>query len=181
MSMRVIVLLVAALALTQPAVLFAQEETPVVPGAKVRVVAPSVVDKRIVGFVEQLERDTLVLDAEGLADPLALPLVSVTSLEVRTGKKSKAGLGAAIGFGVGLVWTVVFLTTESICSPETQCGVDTVALSIGIYGGIGAALGFITGSFIKVDRWEAVPLDNIQLGLTLNGIYGPTLMASVRF
>jgi hypothetical protein len=81
--------LVAVLVVTAPLALVAQQEPPVAPGDRVRVSAPSVVEMRVVGFVASLDRDTLVLNAEGGAVLLTVPFASVTALEVYRGRKSR--------------------------------------------------------------------------------------------
>ncbi len=104
-------LLVAALLLTATVDLFAQQEAPVAPGDRVRVAAPTEVSGRFVGTVMEIGADTCVLAVEGRAEPLALPLASVTKFEVVRGQQSwgwwKGALiglfgGAALGGGIAL-------------------------------------------------------------------------------
>lgn len=53
--------LVAALAVTAPVALVARQEPPFAAGDRVRVSAPAIVEKRVVGFVVSLDRDALVV------------------------------------------------------------------------------------------------------------------------
>jgi hypothetical protein len=82
------VLLVAALVFTASVDLFAQQEPPVALGDRVRVTAPTIDPDQLVGTLVALGADTCVLEVEAGADPLTLPLASVTSFEVSRGRES---------------------------------------------------------------------------------------------
>ncbi len=181
-----IVSLVLVPVLTLLGDLRAQERRPIVPGVTVRVSAPSVVEKHVVGSVVSLDRDTLVLNAEGRAAPLALPLASVSVLEVHRGRKSRVGRGALIGLGVGVA--VGGVSGFGLCEmDETKSGCEfhehiLGSLAIGAYGGVlGAGIGALIGLVARTDRWETVPLERIRVGLTPHGGHGLALTASVSF
>lgn len=184
MSVPRIVTLVAALLLTAFVDLFAQEKPAVAPGAKVRVSAPPVVEKRVVGFVVLLDRDTLVLNVEGRAEPLTVPLASVSVLEVHRGRKSRVGRGALIGLAVGAGGGAIIgaLATSDSClfdpDPCPAAGAGAGALFFVLPGTV---IGAIIGALTRTDRWETVPLDQIRVGLTPLQPHGFTVSFSVRF
>ncbi len=164
----------------------AQERRPIVPGVTVRVSAPPVVEKHVVGFVVSLDRDTLVLNVEGRAAPLMIPLVSVGVLEVHRGRKSRIGRGALIGLGVGVA--VGGVSGFGLCEmDETKSGCEFhehifgSLISGALFGLLGGGFGALIGVAVRTDRWEAVPLERIRVGLTRHGGRGLALTASVSF
>lgn len=170
--------LVVALVLTAPAVLFAQQEPPVAPGDRVRVTAPTEFSGRLVGTVMEIGADTCVLEAKR-AEPLALPLASVTMLEV-SDQKSWPITGAAVGALLGgIIWaTAEYAGCIYRCSPEKA---KEDALLGGAKGvAVGAGIGALIGSAIKTDRWEEVPLDRLRVTIVPQRRGGFVVSASIR-
>ena len=95
-----VVAFLALVALTLPANLHAQQEPVVEPGAKVRVGIGSVWH---VGTLVEMRADSWVLEVKGRDSLLALPLGSVSSLNVR-GQKTMALRGAVIGLVSGAMF-----------------------------------------------------------------------------
>ncbi len=169
---------VLVIALAAAADLAAQQDTLVVPGARVRVTAPTVAENHLVGTVAAVDADTLVLGVNHGTSSLAIPFASMTSLEVSRGKKSKAGLGAIIGAPIGLVAGALigyaasggggtFPLGEGL--ERLEEGGDAMAAGALLGGLTGGLIGALIGSSIKVDRWETVPLDRIRVSLTTRG------------
>ncbi len=141
-----IVSLVAALVLTAQADLFAQQEPPVAPGDRVRVLAPTIVaGERLVGTIVSMGPDTCVLEIEGRSDPTALPVAPVTRLEVSRGQKSHTLLGP---------WSsraVLITCLSEWCA--TGCGIAGGSLDIGAESltlGVLSGLSFVI-SYIASD------------------------------
>ena len=139
-------------------------------GDKVRVTTEQ---ERIIGYWVALSENGLTLNTEERDSSLVLPLASLTKLEVSRGQKSGAGKGALIGAGTGAAAGVV--TAYVGCAVESSnfnCGNYTVLtiLAFGAAGAlVGAGIGALIGSQIKVDRWQDVPLDRIRVSLTPSG------------
>ncbi len=177
--------LAAALIFTASVDLLAQQDAPVAPGARVRVSAPSIVNKRLVGTVVALKVDTLVVDAKGRRGPLALPLAFVTGLEVSRGRKSNVGKGAGLGFlagafGGAILGLVTYEECTGFCPVDPGAGGTALILAV-VLGGVGAGLGAVIGAVIPSERWETVPLDRIRVGLIRHERLGLTVSASVAF
>lgn len=162
--------LVAALVLAAPFNLLAQQAPIVARGARVRVRAPSVSRDRLVGTVVEMGTDTCVLEVEDWAEPLALPLASLETLEVSRGTKSNAGKGAFTGGAVGWLFGLALGARGAEGADEDdphvwglvegQGDVWTVAA---IGGGVGATVGLLIGEMTRSDRWEEVPLDRLRV------------------
>ncbi|NIN73076.1 MAG: hypothetical protein GTO46_14345 [Gemmatimonadetes bacterium] len=163
-------LLLTILTLAAPTTLIAQQEPPVQAGDRVRVTAPTIDPDMLVGTLVSLRADTCVLKVDDLWLPLALPRTSVTKLEVQRGRKSKAGLGAGVGFVTGAVIGGLlgsYWGQESCGWMEIPCIKKPAATVLGAlgFGLAGAGIGALVGSRIRVDRWEEVPLDQLRITL----------------
>ncbi len=129
---------------------------------------------------------------ESNGNALALPLDSVTKLEVSQARKTNTGKGAGIGFLLGgLVGAVMGYASYEECVPQgprswscigPNFGSKYAALGGALLGGLGGlVVGALIGSAVKTDRWREVPLDpvRVSLGPQRDGRFG--FGASVRF
>ena len=130
-------------------------------GARLRVRAPDAVAGRLTGVVVARTADSLTLTRSNAA-PVAIPLVSLTEVEVSRGRSRSRGAlkGAAWGAGVSAVFGGLLIGEETCeeptapanCTPMTR--VESVA-----YGAVsGALLGAIIGVFVGSEHWERVRL-----------------------
>ena len=206
--MRHATMLVAILAFTPLASATAQLR----PGTRVRItIRPScpaiytsctrIWPRQHVGTFLAWKADSLVMESNG--DTLAVPLDSVTTLEVRPversiGKAAAGGLlagaliGAIVGAVVGLdkeTWVergvracdafLNFGCTEPFARTKSRTVVSPEAVAIG--AAAGGLLGLLIGVAIAADRWVAVSPGRLGLnvGPQRDGRFG--LGASVRF
>ncbi len=173
------VFLLVALVLTSSVDLSAQEGLLVAPGDSVRVTAPTVAPDPLVGTLVSLGADACVLEVAGHAEPLRLPLASVTGLEVRREGESQTANGAFLGalFG-GVAGAGIGI---AMCSGGCEAEVPQVAA---VYGGIGAGLGLLVGLSIGSesgpDRWVSVDLQSIRVSL-ITGRHGLAVSVQVAF
>ena len=113
------------------------------------------------GSVAALSADTLGLSAGD--STVSLPLRRISRIEVYRGQKAHTGVGALVGLLVGAVTGGVVGYRQ--CEEWfVDMGLCTVA-GVGIGGGVGLGLGALTGSAIKTDHWEDVPLDRLRVGV----------------
>ncbi len=186
--------LAAAIVLAAPVGLLAQDATSLALGTRVRVSAPAVAGQRLEGTVARLDADTIVVRSDGWGTDLAVPLGSVTALDVSRGRKSRAlrfgGIGAAIGAVVG---TFLMIVDEGTSAPtvritDEEAPVEWVARPVWQkvrYPLLSAAAGFGIGAIIGVafpgERWEAVPLEGLRVSVTPQPAPGINLSASFTF
>ncbi len=200
--MRNITLLVVVLAVTPFISVTAQQRLPVKPGDRVQVTHECSTSVRRGQTRTRCRKDratlvtatadSLVLGVDEQGTQLAIPVASVTRLEMSRGWKRHTDEGIVYGLVLGLVagGFVGALTYE----PPPPCkglfcdlgdvdlgGVERVALGavIGIF--IGGVWGALVGTANKTERWEEVPLDQLRVSFApqRDGRFG--LGLSVRF
>ncbi len=133
--------------------------------------------QRYVGTFVTWEADTLVTESNG--DILAVPLNSLTTLEVSAGRRSQAGSGAGIGGVTGAVVGVVSgfdSCTDGFVDPGACALVGGL-----VFGVAGALLGALIGATVKTERWGSVPLDRLRVGVSPHRDRGFGLGLMVRF
>lgn len=135
-------------------------------GVRVRVSAPAVQARAIVGVLEGLRRDSLVLrDAAG-EGRLAVPLGAVDGLAVSRGRHHHVGRGVFIGALAGAVGGSIAALAACHANPcDEYTGLAVFGLgAAGALGGMG--LGAVVGALVPGERWEDVPLDRLRVGFT---------------
>lgn len=148
-------LLVLGAALPAAAQAPAGQYAEVLPGARVRIIAPGVVAGRYVGTVLSRPGDTVVVASSGGAQ-VRVPIPSMTSLEVSRGKSRMAGFtrgiqwGTPIGLGFGL------LTMSSVEGTDQGDGETWGRGEWAAYSALsGAIWGGIIGAVVGRERWDA--------------------------
>ncbi len=187
--MRHAFVLLASLSFVPLASAKAQGPPPVKVGDRVRVTAPDV--GRREGTVQLLTTDSLVMRPEyGLVmrpeyvrpNRLAIPLASVTRLELSMPGGSQAGQGALNGLAIGILGGAV--VAAAACPSDQFLKASAGGCAIGgavIVGAGGALVGAIIGVMSTGTRWEEVPLDRLRVRVApqRDGRFG--FGASVRF
>lgn len=165
--------LVTLLVLTSSIELLAQGSPELVPGARVRVSALTVPYGKMIGTVISLTADTLVIENENLLYSIAVPISSVSKLEVSRGQKSAAGKGAGIGFvvgavigaaiGVGLGANPGFCAMDELENGDTCIGEVAPLGAVGL-GLLGAGIGAAVGAARPLSRFEILFTGNYRGG-----------------
>ena len=152
---RLSIIPLAVLAVAPLTRITAQEPPPVTVGDRVRVTAALGV-RELVGTYIAVRGDTLELESE--ATLLAIPMASVTRLEVVAGRKSGLVKGGIVGLMVGVG---IGVAKVSGCGSGDDCFDAGLWLSAPPLAGM--LLGGVVGALIKTDRWEEVPLDRLRV------------------
>src|SRR3954466_6929762 len=114
-------------------------------GSRVRLDAPGIVAKHLVGTVISQTRDTLNVESDAAA-AIAVPVDHITRLEVSRGNSRSAGAlhgmkwGVPIGLGTGVL-LVSFSDQCKTCSSQPSAGEG-----IGTVAAMGALVGAIAGA-----------------------------------
>ena len=126
---------------------------------------------QFIGTLQGRRDDDVVIRVRDPEAELAVPLRSVARLETSLGRHGKAGQGALIGFGVGMVGGIA---TGLIACSGGDCdegdsffdpgtGFVTAVLALG--GAIvGTGVGAITGALIRSERWQPVQIPDLPQG-----------------
>lgn len=151
----------------------AQERTsgssvPIVPGSRVRVMAPTLVAPLVANFLEQ-RGDSLVFIEDGRGRGLwSFAISQIQRLEVTAGEagrnKRPIAKGAGIGAGVGLALGVLF---AAVAEPSDSTKEYSMILTGAVGAAAGAGIGAYFGSRVKTERWVNVPLGSqFSLGVS---------------
>ncbi len=144
----------------------AQDSNHASQGSRVRVTAPSLAAKPMVGWIDAVGPTTMTLVVRG--DSVAVvPLHAVDRLELSvkrwnrgTRVKRAAGTGALAGFIPGLL---IGLATTRDCSGEFLCLRELTIFFSGMLGSLaGAGIGAIIGSQQPTDHWQTAEFEAIQ-------------------
>ena len=173
--MRPASLITVVLSILPVSMVAAQDQSPILPGARVRVTTPHLPRGQLVGDVTRIDADTVVVGST------PVELRSVTRLDISTGRRSHSvtglGIGFLVGAGVGAILGASAATDESGSCPPTKC---TLA-GAGILGVVGLPIGALVGALIRTDRWQEVPPDRWPVA-TLGQRDGQlTLTVAVQF
>ncbi len=157
-----------ALALITPMTAFSQNATSeanqVDAGSRVRIAAPMFGDKKQVGTVVSVSRDTLVLRQGASTTHRSVATSDITALEVSKGTYTRKGKGALwglmIGAGVGAVAGYVSYTEPKPCTNfciSMDLGPSSKGSSAAFGGLAGGIVGALFGTFFgrnATDAWE---------------------------
>lgn len=152
-------------------------------GARVRVLAPSLSAKPVVGTVVGWDKETLLLQLPDQELATNVPREGITRLEVSQGRGNRgktAAIGAIVGASLGLVLLAV--TPEDSCdsvNPWSCIGIskDEIAPAVvGLGVGVGALLGLASG---HGEKWTVVP--TVQLALSAGRRRHAEIALSVSF
>lgn len=149
---------VAAMLLLPTVQATAQQSATITEGTRVRVRAPSIRDKSFKGTLVGIDSGSLTLELDGSHDHEIVPLSALKKLEVNVGQKGNAGAGFVLGFGAGAGVAALVSLGMGSESGETVKGVA-------ILGGIGAAIGALTGALIKTEHWKKTDIERFQVSL----------------
>ena len=148
----------------------------VVPGARVRINAPSVCKRQVVGTLVTWDADTLVVEPQS-GTWLSIPHTSLMQLEVSLGKKSW-GPRMAAGFLAGTLALGVYTLTGERCYEDEDAA--SPVLVCALLGGLPGAL--VGGLIARADeKWQPVPLDRIRVGVIPQRHGGAMLSVSFGF
>lgn len=157
-----------------PALSLFGEEPPqdLIPGTRVRVTAPALAPKPLVGTIKKLSDDAIDLAVKGRDDVISVPRASVIRLEVSRGRNRGKGalIGGAALATVGIVWGAVGCHGSEF--PPWLC-----ATILGVPGlVVGAGVGALVGSG---EHWNELPSDRFRV--TLAPTPGRGVALSMRF
>ena len=135
----------------------AQAQTVVTPGARVWVRTVDEfgrLSRGIKGTVTQVEGDTLYIDRSAGSGAVAVYLQAKTQVWLSNGRRSSAGRGALIGFGIGAVGGAL-LGAATACQgsncwfgPEVEMAAGALVFGVG-----GLISGAVIGAVVKHEVW----------------------------
>jgi hypothetical protein len=161
------------------------------PGARVRATLGSrtreslIGAESVMGRVLQTDDQSIVLEVEGLAAPVQLPLSSIRRLDLSLGMGRDTGHGFVVGAGVGLGagvlfgWSLGALDDGSGTQPGSQIWGAVIGGGAGSL--VGGLVGAGIGSLVEIERWERIAPDRVSLAVAPAGRHGLAASLSVAF
>ena len=192
-----------ALETEQAAIQLLKQKTVTIMPPRVRVYAPSIQKKQVVGKLIKMMQDTLVIQAtrtsqqvraisprrirapEGIQQGdttfYQVPITSISNLEVSMGQYRNTGKGLKIGFATGLA---IFVASYAYAKNLESRNPDNIdGLAIFIFGTIAAPSAFVIstliGAITKSDKWVEVSPQHLNLSLAPTS--GKRLRAALTF
>ena len=157
--------------------LLGQAPPPVTDGQTVRITSHQPDLRAEIGRVLSATADTIVIQVTGIrtvnyrqiygTDTLALPVAAIDRLEVSRHSGHRTGRGALIGLGAGAATGfVIGVLTYRPCHPTgfldclmaPESAGEQGIMGAAVLGVLGAGVGALVGSMIRVDKWEETPL-----------------------
>ena len=146
----------------------AQDAVSPLPGALLRVTAPTLSTKPMVGTLVQTTQDELLLDLAG-AQRRSIPRAAVTRLEWSRGRRGNVAKGVLWGALIsGTVLAVVGGKEGCEGGKMSEC----LASSFVVGAGLGALGGAGVGALIRTEDWGDVPIApiaNVRVRMAPNG------------
>lgn len=138
----------------------AQARSSVVVGDRIRVVIAQPAGTPLVGTVSAVTADSLLLQVEGTAAPLAIEKSTIMKIDVSKGRHGHTGKGAGIGLGLGVLGGGIAGAIDEahcngICFLNTDASVEAGAI---VFGALGAVAGALIGTFARSERWRPATL-----------------------
>ena len=116
---------------------------------------------RVVGFMGEQEKDSVRI-GPSRTRWVTIAKTDVAKVEISLGKGSYGKKGAVVGFvttaAVLLGYTVAF-------AQESDAPGAVNLLSLGVFSLAGAGIGFVVGSAIRWESWQATTFQTASLGL----------------
>lgn len=151
--------LTASLILAGAAPIGAQQPT-LREGSRVKVTTPS--QKGIVGVVQSVTTDTLVLFTEPHGGRLGVSIPAIQKVQVSQGRLASEGAkkGALWGAAIGAVTSAIVLV--SLQNDQTATTLEQDKVSAGAFAAqnfLGSVvLGAGIGALVKAEKWDTLPL-----------------------
>ena len=139
----------------------AQDAVSPLPGARLRVTAPPVAARPIVGSLEQITEREVIL-AVSDSDRRIVPRADIERVECSRGRHGNALKGLLVGAAIGAVVLAV-----AVCAGET-CGEGEIPAAVAIGAGLGALPGAGIGALVKTERWADLPVGNLRVTAEAN-------------
>ena len=135
----------------------AQDNVVPLPGPRLRVTAPTVAPKAVVGtLLESTEREIVLLESGSGRTPI--PRTAITRLERSQGRHGHAIKGLIIGAVAG----AVVLSAINAQDPETGETQEYFLVAL-VGAGLGALPGAGVGALVKTERWAELPFANLRV------------------
>ena len=148
------------------------------PGMRVRILAPDVSSNKLIGTIDRVSDESVILDVPGRNEPVSILRRKIARLDVSEGPRSR-GVDATIGgvIGAGIAAGGCALANGSGRGHIVSSG--TVAGVCALFGsGIGAAIG---AAIPPGERWKEMSATRYRISVLPRLDHGLDLAAAWKF
>ncbi len=146
----------------------AQKVAPLQLGQRVRVHSALARTPELIGGVQAMSADTLVVrqvDGAGASTATAIPLAYISQLEVSRGQHSRWARGLLIGLAAGATTGVILGASSDGNWLFSKS--DLALMGAVVMAPVGGLVGLVVGALTKTERWETVALPRPAKSVTL--------------
>jgi hypothetical protein len=131
-----------------------------VPGLRVRIVAPDIAPGKVVGSIVNADTESVTVAVSGRHESISVPREKIMTMDISEGPRSR-WVDVGIGGGAGLATGAVGCTVANGKSKGDFVSGGTVAAVCGLIGG---ALGALIGAAIPPgERWHRLASSSYRL------------------
>jgi hypothetical protein len=148
------------------------------PGMRVRILAPEVVPRKLIGTVTRVSADAVTLNIPGRSEPVSIQREKIARLDTSEGPRSR-GVDSAIGAGIG---AAVGAAGCALGNGSGQGHIVSTGAVAGICALFGGGLGALIGAVIPPgERWKAISATRYRVTFAPRLDHGADLAVAWRF
>jgi hypothetical protein len=148
------------------------------PGMRVRILAPEVSPRKLIGTVEKVSDETVILNVPGRSEPVSILREKIERLDVSGGPRSR-GVDAAIA---GLIGAAIGAAGCALANGSGQGHIVTTGEVAGFCAVLGGSLGALIGVAIPPgEHWKEISTSRYRFSFAPRLDHGLNLAAVWRF
>lgn len=150
----------------------------ITPGMRVRILAPEVSPRKVIGTVEKVSDDSVTLDVRGRNEPVSILREKIARLDVSGGPRSR-GVDAAIG---GVIGAAISAAGCALSNGSGRGHIVTTGEVAGFCAVVGGGLGALIGVAIPPgERWKEISTTRYRFSFAPRLDHGLDLAAVWKF
>jgi hypothetical protein len=151
----------------------------ITPGLRVRILAPEVSSKKLIGTIDRLSDDSVILDVPGRTESIVVLREKIVRLDLSDGARSR-GIDAAFGAGVG---AAIGAASGALANSGSRGGhIVSGGAVAGVCALLGAGVGALIGLAIPPgEHWREMSATHYRMGFTPRLDHGLDLAVALSF
>jgi hypothetical protein len=153
-------------------------QQPLTPGMHVRILAPEISPSKIIGTVEHVSDNSIVLGVPGRNEPVSILREKIARLDVSEGPRPR-GVDAAIGAGIG---AIIGAAGGALANGSGRGHIVSGGEVAGVCALLGAGLGALIGAAIPPgEHWREMSATRYRVSFAPRLDHGADLAIAWKF